>query len=596
MLNRKQWASVLVSAAMLLTAAPLPAAAGHAAEETVVLAEEAAAETTAVAETTTAETTNTAETTTTQTTAAVPQISTRISAVCTDGYPSGETELHLYLAENPGLEAIGVTLTLPEILLPDADAEGRVLFDATGALSDAAYAYYVPETHRLSLAYAAAEPGEAAEDLGCFHLHISEEAVIGTGYPITVKLDLLSADGLTEAECEEQTVFSPTEPLLRTLSETALTLTEQGGSYPLTLSPEPPEGSCIWESSDPEIVSVDENGVLTAYANGEATVTVTCEMRSYTCDVTVQIDRQLVQTELAVDALSETLHLALEPEPLHAVTWRSETENIVAVTSDGTVSVLSCGTAVIVAVGEETEYRFTVPALIRRALNYTEYTFTDTDDVLRLTLSPASRSPIIWFTDNADVARVSAAGLVTPHSNGTATLIASCEGYDFYCKITVDIPMHLNYESYAAKEIGDTLQLALIPSPDPDDGAVTWESSDPEVAAVDENGLVTFLAHGTADISAAYMEQQWVCAVTVQTYLRGDVNDDGTVDAIDAMLALQAYSQVYLTHYPSPLTAVQQRAADVDEDETVSLFDAMAILRYYGMTLVGFNPTWEDAL
>lgn len=45
--------------------------------------------------------------------------------------------------------------------------------------------------------------------------------------------------------------------------------------------------------------------------------------------------------------------------------------------------------------------------------------------------------------------------------------------------------------------------------------ALQWESSDAAVAAVDENGLVTAIAPGTAQVSVAWDGQHYDCSVTV---------------------------------------------------------------------------------
>ena len=45
--------------------------------------------------------------------------------------------------------------------------------------------------------------------------------------------------------------------------------------------------------------------------------------------------------------------------------------------------------------------------------------------------------------------------------------------------------------------------------------ALQWESSDAAVAAVDENGLVTAIAPGTAQVSVAWDGQHYDCSGTV---------------------------------------------------------------------------------
>ena len=79
----------------------------------------------------------------------------------------------------------------------------------------------------------------------------------------------------------------------------------------------------------------------------------------------------------------------------------------------------------------------------------------------------------------------------------------------------------------ARLQLGETLQLVNTTG-----AAVTWTSSNPAAVTVDANGLVTALANGMAAITAtdAQGRSQW-CAVW--SYLRGDLNEDGTVDVSD---------------------------------------------------------------
>lgn len=79
----------------------------------------------------------------------------------------------------------------------------------------------------------------------------------------------------------------------------------------------------------------------------------------------------------------------------------------------------------------------------------------------------------------------------------------------------------------ARLQLQQTLQLTN------DAGAqVSWTSSDPTVATVDENGMVTALKNGMVAITAtdAQGNSAW-CAIWC--YLRGDVNEDNAVDVVD---------------------------------------------------------------
>ena len=511
----------------------------------------------------------------------------------TEGFPSGETEMRLYLAGNTGLGALGVWMRLPEQLVPVTDADGAPVFNATDAPAGDVQTLYDAESRRLALVFIAEQDAAPEEYLGAFRLHIQKDAEVGKNYPVMCIGDSISMNGATEFTCRLTNPFSPKEPPLRTLSETKLTMTEQNGTHRLTLSPEPPAGACEWKSSAPEVCAVGKDGTLTALSNGTAQITAECETRSYTCAVTVEIARVLAEPRISVDTLGGKVQLSMMPEPLHPAVWSSENEKILLVSESGEASVQACGTTYVTALCEETLYRFEVTAEIRRTLNVTEHTFTAPDETLKLFLTPSSYQKTVFLSADPDIAKVNSAGTVTPVGNGRTVITADCEGCSFQCDVTVALPVALNEEHFAGMP-GESFRLVLLHVPE--DAEHSMESSNPAAASVDENGLVTLHSAGSAEITVTWEGQTFVCKVTVQDYLRGDADGDGDVDAVDSMQALVAYATVYLAHEPCPLEPLRKRAADVDGDGDVTLKDAMAILRYYGAGVAKDVQDWDYAI
>lgn len=73
-------------------------------------------------------------------------------------------------------------------------------------------------------------------------------------------------------------------------------------------------------------------------------------------------------------------------------------------------------------------------------------------------------------------------------------------------------------ESTLALEINATQQLVATITPANANQAVTWSSSNETIATVDNTGLVTAIAEGTATITAASVEDSTkfaTCEVTV---------------------------------------------------------------------------------
>ena len=111
----------------------------------------------------------------------------------------------------------------------------------------------------------------------------------------------------------------------------------------------------------------------------------------------------------------------------------------------------------------------------------------------------ASVAGVTWESKNVEVATVDQNGLVTAIGKGTTSISATKEGYKGgSLSITVDLPSITitGAESNATLVMEATLQLSAS------EQGVTWESSDPSVASVDQTGKVTALYAGAAVISA----------------------------------------------------------------------------------------------
>ncbi len=115
---------------------------------------------------------------------------------------------------------------------------------------------------------------------------------------------------------------------------------------------------------------------------------------------------------------------------------------------------------------------------------------------------------VAWASDNAPVAPVSNAGLVTAAGNGTATITATAGSASGTATVTVAQEVSAVVVSPAADTLvaADTLRLAAEAA-DANGHPVaeaefSWASSDTAVAVVDDAGLVTGVGPGQAEVTA----------------------------------------------------------------------------------------------
>ena len=155
---------------------------------------------------------------------------------------------------------------------------------------------------------------------------------------------------------------------------------------------------------------------------------------------------------------------------------------------------------------DKTELTINKGAAAQLNLSVTPENFTDT---------------VTWKSTDEKVATISDSGEVKAVGAGTATIKVVVGDISATCQVTVLQPVtgiRLNKSSLTMDALS-TFQMTASVYPDSaNDKRITWSSSDPAIASVDENGLVTALKKGTATITAAAMDGSGVkstCKVTV---------------------------------------------------------------------------------
>ncbi len=301
-----------------------------------------------------------------------------------------------------------------------------------------------------------------------------------------------------------------------------------------------------WTSSNSKVATVSSKGVVTCVGGGTATITCKTEEGGYTakCKVTVRVKPSSVKLNKTTATVYTTKSVQLKatvlPENAYdkSVTWSSSNTDVARVDSNGKVTAVGSGKAVITVKTKSNAKvaKCTVTVkpkvqVISIKLNKsTGSVYKGSTYQLKATVSPSNATfpELKWSTSNKKVATVSSTGKVTGVAAGKAVI--TCRSVDnsrVVASFTVTVKIKttgvkLNktkasvYEGYTT-----TLKVTVSPS-SATDKTVKWSSSNTKIAKVDKNGKVTGVKPGTAVITCKTNNGGYIakCTVTVKKLIK----------------------------------------------------------------------------
>lgn len=186
-----------------------------------------------------------------------------------------------------------------------------------------------------------------------------------------------------------------------------------------------------WATSDQEVATVSDNGIVTGIAPGTATITATSKgfgfrgkttIRQYTVIVTAPKENEKIEVKVG-----ESYQLSFTTNR-GSVTWKSSDPEVAQVNKRGLVTGIREGEAIITATGKEPGFRgrtttrkFTV---IVTAPEENENIEIKVGESYQLSVS-TSGGKVTWKSSDLDVAKVNKKGLVTGVSEGEAVITAT---------------------------------------------------------------------------------------------------------------------------------------------------------------------------
>lgn len=312
-----------------------------------------------------------------------------------------------------------------------------------------------------------------------------------------------------------------------------------------------------WSSSASSVATVSDSGLITLNGVGDAVITCASvsnpEIKAECVIHVLQEVTAITLDRTAVELFSNTaepvqLTATVQPSKVvdKSLVWRSSNEAVVSVTDNGLVTACGLGTAVISCYSASNaeihaECRFTVNQEARDILlnaDSLEY-YNDGDVTVQLTanVQPGNtgNKAVTWSSSDSRVARVSEDGLVTLTGVGiTEISCASKSNPEIVAKVTLTAKQPMTAIQLDKKEIdilvtdseGVKLNAAAIPS-DTEDSGLIWETSNSKVAVVSDEGVVTAVSQGKAEIYCRSQRKPEnvfaVCVVNVRTSVQAIV-------------------------------------------------------------------------
>jgi uncharacterized protein YjdB/alpha-tubulin suppressor-like RCC1 family protein len=388
---------------------------------------------------------------------------------------------------------------------------------------------------------------------------VSAAGVVNAVAPGSATITATTVDGGFTATCAVTVNAAPVPVSTVTLNNAtmALDVGATGQLVPTILPNNATNKNVTWSSSAPAVATVSATGLVTGASPGTATITVTTvdNSRTATCNVTVSAvvipvtSVSLNQTTLSL-APGGTGNLVATVLPENAtnksVTWSSSAPAVATVSPAGVVSAVAAGTSTITVTTADGNRTATCALTVSAAvvpvtsvtLDQTTVALkTNESAILTPTILPenATNKDVTWSSSNEEVVMVTN-GLVIPLGAGSATVTVTTVdgGRTATCAVTVTLAtvavngLSLNKNQLSlAVAAEETLVVTINPS-NATNPAVTWSSSNEDVATVSSDGLVKAIAPGMATITVKSVDSGYAvtCQVRVLEPLPRDVDTE----------------------------------------------------------------------
>lgn len=293
----------------------------------------------------------------------------------------------------------------------------------------------------------------------------------------------------------------------------------------------------IYKSSDERIATVDENGVITGVSEGEATIIIegyngvsatTTVIVGGSVDTSIEITNGNLEIEI-----EQNVQLVAKILPLDVVdktiVWKSSDENIVSISSYGKITAVGVGTATVTATTVSGNKATITVKVVNKPVDsvflYASYGTLfvgETKKIDMITVNPyvEGYTNIKFESSDEEIMIVSSLGELTALKEGFVTITASSLDGKVSSSLTFLVAnvgaTKIETNKQIEISVMDTYQIESTVYPiNTTDKTLKYKSNNLDIVTVNDDGLITPVGIGTAEIEITCGNAITKCYVTV---------------------------------------------------------------------------------
>ena len=325
----------------------------------------------------------------------------------------------------------------------------------------------------------------------------------------------------------------------------------------------PIDGQLTYRSNDEQIITVDENGLITAHKLGNTTITIDyAGNENYTASSkTVEVNVVGVSTSIEVTDnievnLSETCMVNARLVPyVGKLSYESSNTSVVTVSDYGLITARGIGEAdITVSFAGEGKY------LPNSTVVHVKVTavVTSIDIISNIEINRTERANVKGVVvqypegqlsyESTDLNIATAFGnTITAHELGETDIVVTFAGHGKYlpCNATVHVKVvgvssTITADEYIEVDAGSQSQISASVSPK--NGKLTFLSNDTSVVSINQNGIFNALKIGVANITISYAGEGKYLPATKNVIIKVNglkseikVNDTISINPLDTL-------------------------------------------------------------